>query len=267
MKSYIRRAQRRVSAASIDAELERVREWLELREERRLLNQVRAGHDVCWWETPEVEPLVTVRIATFRRRDLLLERALPSVLGQTYERLEVLVIGDATDDGTQDAVRGLRDGRVRFINLPRRGLYPTSQAARWFVSGSHPMNVGNALARGAWIAPLDDDDAFTSDHVAALLAHAQSKRAEFVYSKAIRELGGEWAEVGSEPLQAGEITNGSVLHASVLEFFRYSSTCWRMNEPHDWNLWRRMSEAGVRISFLDEVTLRYFDPADKSDET
>ena len=42
----------------------------------------------------EPEPLVTVRVATYNLADTLVERALASVRAQTYERFEVIVVGD-----------------------------------------------------------------------------------------------------------------------------------------------------------------------------
>src|SRR5947209_5309580 len=51
-----------------DHELERLRERLVLRDERRYLEQARAGRDVCWPQGADSpDPLVTVRIATYNR--------------------------------------------------------------------------------------------------------------------------------------------------------------------------------------------------------
>ena len=57
---------------------------------RRLLAEARDGRDVCWLEGEQPEPLVTIRIATRDRPELLMERSLASALRQTYERIEVL---------------------------------------------------------------------------------------------------------------------------------------------------------------------------------
>lgn len=237
-----------------------VRERMALIQERHLLEQVRAGRDICWLEDEnEDEPLVTIRIATYNRGSIVAERAIRSAIEQSYERLEVLVIGDSCDEATASAVRGVRDPRVRFINLPQRGLYPADPKKRWMVAGATPMNVALTLARGAWIAPCDDDDELTDDHVDVLLREAKARRLEMVYSRAAMEAEpGVWTEVGRPPLRHGHVTHGSVMYSLGLRFIRHSETSWRLHEPADWNLWRRMRQVGVRIGFVDHLTYRHY---------
>ena len=226
-------------------------------DERRTLRQLRAGREVCWVD--EETPLVTVRIPTYNTGPLVAERALASAVSQTYENLEILVIGDNTNEETADAVRSVDDERIRFINLPAQGLYPELPHFRRKVAGAFPMTVGNYLARGAWIAPLDDDDEFLEDHVEVLLEAARAGRHEMVYSKAEDEVEpGRWIVTGSEPLARGEISHPTVLLRSELRFMPYSMTSWKRREPSDWNLWHRMQRIGVRIGFLDRVTSRYY---------
>lgn len=246
----------------VDVIAERAREWGQVREERRLLQQVRAGRDVCWPEGAEDEPLVTVRIATYDRGPIVAQRALTSAVAQTYERLEILVVGDHCDEATARAVRSVDDPRIRFVNLPTRGTYPPGPAARRKVAGSHPMNVARALAAGSWIAPCDDDDEMTPDHVEVLLAAALAGRHEMVYSKAhFEQAPGQWRTVGSEPLRMGEISHGSVLLSGGLRFMEHSNTSWKLREPSDWNLWKRMQRIGVRVGFCDRVTYTLNVPA------
>jgi len=243
------------------AEWARIR--LELLEERRLLEQVRAGRDVCWpGGADDDEPLVTVRIATFDRGRMVADRALASAVAQTYERLEILVIGDHCTDDTAAAVRSVRDPRIRFVNLPAQGLYPPGPAARRKVAGSHPMNVARSLAEGSWIAPLDDDDEFTPDHVEVLLAEARRHRWEMVHSLATLEVApGQTTLVGGEPLRCGNIAHGAVLYSSGLRFLAHSNTSWKQGRPSDWDLWERMQRIGVRIGHLPQVTFHAYLPS------
>jgi hypothetical protein len=228
-------------------------------DERRLLTQARGDGDVCWAATDEAEPLVTVRIATYNRGPLVAERAIASAVRQTYERLEILVIGDHCDEATERSVRSVKDPRLRFINMAERGIYPTDPLLRWMVAGVAPMNAALAIAQGAWIAPCDDDDEITDDHVEVLLGEARRRRLEFVWSKATMEVeANSWAEVGWWPLACGDITHGSVLHAAGLRFLRYNENSWKLAEPGDWNRWRRMQSAGVKMGFLDRVTYRHY---------
>src|SRR3989442_337697 len=79
-------------------------------------------------------PLVSVCIATYNRADLLVNRALRSVLNQTYRNIEVVVVGDCCTDSTEEQVTRLKDERVTFINLPKRGEYPQQPQWRWMVA-------------------------------------------------------------------------------------------------------------------------------------
>ena len=242
------------------AEREYLAGVLRRHDEVRRLEQNRRGRDVCWLEPEsETEPLVTVRIATYNRGPLVAERAIASARAQTYERLEILVVGDACDETTAAAVRSVDDPRIRFLNTGRRGVYPTERRHRWMVAGAHPMNVALAVARGAWLAPCDDDDELTPDHVEVLLAHARERRLEMVWSKARCEVKpGRWVEIGSEPLEPSRISHGSVLYSLGLRHFLHNGGAWRLNAPGDWNLWDRMRNAGVVMGFLDRVTYHHY---------
>ena len=121
------------------------------------------------------------------------------------------------------------------------------------------MNAALFLARGDWIAPCDDDDELTPTHVEDLLRFAKSGHYEMVYSKAaMARPNGQWMIVGGPPLRDGRISHGSVLYSAGLRFFTYSDTCWKRAEPADWNLWKRMRRAGVRIGFHDQVTYIHY---------
>jgi len=243
-----------------------LREWLGQRNERELLQQVRAGRDVCWIEGDDPEPLVTVVIPTYRRPDAI-ERAVESARAQTYERLDILVVGDHTDDETARIVAKIDDPRLRFVNLAHPGIYPPDPPLRGFVAGSTPMNAGIDLAAGAWIASCDDDDELLPRHVEVLLGDAKRRRLEMVYSRfevvdypPAGSPPGTEPTVGiggSEPLRFGVVARGAVLYSLGLRFMKYGSECWRIRDPSDWNLWKRMVLAGVRIGFNESVTYRY----------
>jgi hypothetical protein len=121
------------------------------------------------------------------------------------------------------------------------------------------MNHALDIARGAWIAPLDDDDEFTSDHVEVLLREALRRRLEFVYGDtAVERRDGTWGVLGGWPPRHGGFTHGAVLYSSALRFMKYDPNSWRVNEPADWNLWRRMLRAGVRMGYLPSTVYRYY---------
>jgi len=234
-----------------------LRQRTEVRELRESLARARREQPIIW--IPSAPPLVTVRIATYNRGLLVRDRAIASALDQTYKNLEILVIGDHCDPATEAAVRSVRDPRVRFENLARRGDYPLNPMHRWMVAGAAPMNRALEIARGDWIAPLDDDDEFTPDHVAVLLDACRERELEFAFGRAETEVEeGEWKLVGQWPLAEAAIIHAAVLYASRLRTVTLAMDSWRLNEPADWNLWHRMRAAGVRMGFVDRVVCRHY---------
>jgi glycosyltransferase involved in cell wall biosynthesis len=105
---------------------------------------------------PRRSPAVSVVIPTHNRRDLLL-RTLHSVLRQRQVDLSVIVVDDASADGAANAVRDLRDPRVRVIRHPVcRGV-------------SRARNTGIEQVDTDWVAFVDDDDLWSPDKVRAQL--------------------------------------------------------------------------------------------------
>src|SRR4051794_5633395 len=95
---------------------------------------------------PRVEtPRVSVLIGTWNDADVV-PRAIRSVLGQTLDELELLVLDDGSDDGTEEVVRReFDDPRLRYLKLPHRGIAAT-------------LNAGLPEARSDIVAVLDADD-------------------------------------------------------------------------------------------------------------
>jgi glycosyltransferase involved in cell wall biosynthesis len=90
-------------------------------------------------------PFVSIVIPT-RGRPALLARAVQTVLGQTVRDIEVIVVVDGADAETELLLNAVADPRLRVqVHTTSLG----SGAAR---------NVGAGMARGTWIAFLDDDD-------------------------------------------------------------------------------------------------------------
>jgi hypothetical protein len=198
----------------------------------------------------EGEPLVTVRIPTYGSVDLLLERAIPSVLAGGYTNVELLVCSDGPQPHAREAVEGLTDQRVRYIEVEDRPRYPSRASSFWQVAGTSAVNRLVEEARGDVIAPLDHDDAFTYDHIPVLL-DALRAGADFAFGVAMTETTtGAWGLLGSLPLAHGRIVHASVMYTRRLAHMRYDPEAWLLDEPGDWNLWHRMRDAGARIAHV-----------------
>jgi succinoglycan biosynthesis protein ExoO len=113
-------------------------------------------------------------------------RAIASVQAQAVGDWEIIVVDDASADGTADIVRAMAavDPRIRLLRQDRnRG----PSAAR---------NRAIAAAAGDWIAVLDADDAWRPERLARLLATAAETGADFIADNPIRFDLGAGAEAG-----------------------------------------------------------------------
>jgi glycosyltransferase involved in cell wall biosynthesis len=113
-------------------------------------------------------PIVTVVIPT-RNRPRLLHRAIQSVLEQTIQDFEILIVIDGVDWATTQAVRSVPDKRIRSIELAQN------------VGLAEARNIGVRAASADWIALLDDDDEWIHNKLEKQLDAAGSARGEFVF--------------------------------------------------------------------------------------
>lgn len=226
-------------------------------EDRRRLASVRAEADYELAYS-EDRPLVTILIPTYTNWEMLRSRAIPSVLAQTYEEIEVLVVGDKAPNETKEVIEEFADERLRYINLPTRGHYPEDDQSLWLVSGVEPYNAGLQVARGRWISPFADDDALRPDAIESSLTEARRARLEVCYGLMdMHRRTGEHEILGQFPPRLGNVgLQGCVYHAH-LRIFEQLLGGPAFGLPNDWLMLRRMLNAGAHVGFLDQVVSDY----------
>lgn len=104
---------------------------------------------------------ISVIIPTYNREKTI-ERAVRSVLEQTYTDFELLVIDDGSTDGTESLIEKIIDERIRYIKLKENG------------GPSNARNAGVRLAEGEWVAFQDSDDFWYPDKLEKQLAYAET---------------------------------------------------------------------------------------------
>jgi hypothetical protein len=222
---------------------------------RRRLNALRASeeYELAYSED---EPLVSFIVPTFTSYETLRDVALPSILGQTYSNLEVIVVGDSAPAETAEAIAAVGDPRVSYVNRTVRGPYLDDPDRRWYAIGGPPFNEGLARARGRWIAALGDDDAVRPTHTEHLLAAARENRWEHCYGLQLVDFAeGEPLTLGRFPPELGQWGMQAALYHAGLHFFEAELSDVIYEEPSDWSKCRRMLRAGVRFGMLDEVVV------------
>lgn len=89
-------------------------------------------------------PLVTI-VMTVYNAGKFLKPAIDSILSQTYKNFEFIIINDGSTDNSEKVIKSYVDPRIRFINQTNHGL-------------AYSLNKGFSLARGEFIARMDQDD-------------------------------------------------------------------------------------------------------------
>jgi glycosyltransferase involved in cell wall biosynthesis len=199
-------------------------------------------------------PAVSVVLPTYRQgRTGLLERAIASVLGQTFGDLELIVVDDGSRDGSLEVIRTwrARDPRVVHVRHDRNAGLPALR-----------VNEGIELARGRLVAFQFDDDRWRPRALAALVEGARrGERPIVVVGKAEcvdrRMPGSMVLPPGTLRLgrlrKANQIANNTVLVPRTL-FDRHGMYDCHigMRRLCDWDLWLRLIRH-VDFVVVDEV--------------
>ncbi len=107
---------------------------------------------------------VTVALATYNRAEDYLPQALASAVAQTYPHLEILVSDNHSTDHTEEVVRGMRDGRIRYVRQPEN------------LGANANFNACLEAATGEYFVLLHDDDLLEPTMVARCVKELGKRR-------------------------------------------------------------------------------------------
>ena len=96
-------------------------------------------------------------------------KAVESVLKQSWEHLELIVINDGSTDRTGDIVQGFSDTRLKYFDQENQDAYNT-------------INRGLHMARGDFIAILNSDDVYPTNRLERLLKVQKKTRAACIFT-------------------------------------------------------------------------------------
>ena len=191
----------------------------------------KAWRDMLWNDYREPDDLISVILPTFNRPTLL-PRALESLKDQTYKYFEVIVVNDGGVDVGEIVSRY---PFARYIQHDKnRGL----SAAR---------NTGIRAANGRYLAYLDDDDWYYSNHLATAIQAIKGRRAVYTEAHAIdREFTGTRYVFGQpfdreKQLSQNLFPCNTVLHErSLIDQVGYFDETLPNSE--DWDMWIRIAK-------------------------
>lgn len=202
-------------------------------------------------------PRITVLLPVYNSGKFL-QQALDSILAQTFTDLELLAIDDGSTDDSLAILRRCEDPRIRVVaHEQNQGLIAT-------------LNEGLEMARGAYIARMDNDDVMLPERLAKQMDFLDADQdiavvACFVdFVNVDGETCGSWdvdrATANEDQIAKMLPRTNCIAHPTVmirreaLGDLRYDP---QQRGAEDWDLWLRMRARGLRIAKLPEALLLY----------
>ncbi len=187
-------------------------------------------------------PTFTILLPTHNRGDVL-PFAIQSVLAQSIQDFELLIVGDGCTDKTADVVGTFHDRRIRWFDLPKGPGF-----------GYENRNVALRQARGRLVAFMAHDDLWLRDHLAVLASCFNDDQIEIAYSRPL------WVGVdgtispGTFNLHDPDtlkvfltkwngIPAGCVVHTREC-FSKYGYWDATLAAAADWDMWKRIVNGG-----------------------
>lgn len=200
-----------------------------------------------------MNPKVSVLLPVYNAGSFLRE-AVESILRQTFEDFELIIIDDGSTDGSAEFLDSFSDPRIRVIHQTNQGLRAT-------------LNTGLQQCLGTYIARMDHDDVALPQRLARQVAFLDTHPDHVLVGTTYayiddqnRVLGVfpallEDADIKLELLTKSPFGHGTVMfRASALRAGHYQYT---LNAVHveDYDLWIRLAAAGKYANLPDVLYL------------
>ena len=187
-----------------------------------------------------MNPLISVVVPCYNQAQYL-DECLQSVLDQTYQNWECIIVNDGSPDHTEEVAKKWleKDPRFRYIDKENGGL-------------SSARNAGIKIAKGEWILPLDADDRIGNLYL-ELASLEFNKDYSIIYSEAEFFEGkkGRWNLC---EFSVNEMAKQNCIFCSA--FFRKSS--WEKVRGYDINLIYGLEDWEFWISIIRKVSTNVY---------
>ena len=202
--------------------------------------------------------LVTAIITTHHREAKIIERALKSVLQQTYKNIEVIIVNDAPDfSGNLNIEKMLK----KYSSYPIRYVMNTRKAG-----ACASRNIGIDLANGQFVALLDDDDEWLPSKISDMLS-IMTDDIGLVYSSYDNIKNGKVYPRSKITTYDGNVHEkllyGNFIGGCSIPLVRKSIICEaggfdeNMPSAQDIDAWLRISEL-CKVKYLDKALVHYY---------
>jgi len=201
-------------------------------------------------------PMVSVIIPTFNQAEFL-QKALQSVINQTFQDWEAIVIDNYSEDKTKKIVESMKDSRIRYLLFSNHGIIAASR------------NWGINHANGDYIAFLDSDDLWYPSKLSTCLEYFSHGADAVCHGMWIRKDGVlDKKFIPAQPshnlyetlLFKGNPTiwtSTVMINKQCLKQFGIFSEHPAIVMAEDYDLWLRLAENNVRWIIIPEILGEY----------
>lgn len=202
-------------------------------------------------------PAVSIVMPVYNRAQRV-GAAIASLLAQTHEDFELIVVDDGSTDATLQTIETFRarDTRLRLLALPANGGQGLARA------------IGTDAARGHYVAVMDSDDVALPDRLEKQLAFMQANPAvTLAGANAVKVMGQQRAQMRM-PVADGEIkarlllADCAFVHPTVImlrDFLRTHNLNYSAERrgDDDYEFYTRLVAAGARFANAPDTVLDY----------
>jgi len=199
-------------------------------------------------DTTTSVPIISVVMPVFNA-DGFVAKAIESVLNQTFDDFELIIIDNNSTDNSVNIIRSFHDPRIIIIcNEKNFGIGAS-------------LNIGIKRARGKYIARMDADDVSYPNRLMNQIRFLQKNRDVSVLGSCASlfdEKGRIWGRISpiAKPKLKDWLWGSQVIHASVLmktkDVKSVGGYDCKANRFEDYDLWLRMIKNGYVINTLQE---------------
>ncbi len=198
-------------------------------------------------------PTVSILMPVYKTA-LFLREAMESMLSQTFEDFELIVLDDCSPDNAEEILDTFSDSRiVRYKGDHNVGL-------------SNILNVGIAMARGKYIARMDSDDISLPNRLQVQVDYLETHPEIDLVSVGMQLFGAKeeiWVrERNPEKIKIIALFHSPILHASSMwRRGRFEENGLRFRQEmvpsEDYDLWTRAFVKGMKFTNLQIVLYKY----------
>jgi glycosyltransferase involved in cell wall biosynthesis len=200
-------------------------------------------------------PLVSIVIPTYNHAPML-QRALATVIDQTYQNWNAIVVNNFSTDNTLEVVAKFNDSRIQCVNFRNNGVIGASR------------NEGIKLATGEYVAFLDSDDTWFPTKVeksvsslengSDLVCHAEYWIDESGKSRLVTYGPSEAATHHNLIYKGNRIsTSATMVRATLLKEVNGFDVSPELISTEDYDLWIRLAAKSNKFAFIDEPLGEY----------